>query len=133
MGTPQHISALLRVTHNLLIAANGGLSSFMVLLDLSAAFDTVEQAVLIDHLRHWCGVSETALNWFKSYIRNRTFFVSVNNSSSTPAYFLSGVPQVSVLGPLLFSIYMFLFVKIIQNHNLSFHCYVDITQLYLPI
>ncbi|KAJ8358883.1 hypothetical protein SKAU_G00154080 [Synaphobranchus kaupii] len=67
-------------------------------MDLSAAFDTVDQAIAIDRLKHGVGVKGTALGWFASFFRNRTFSVNIGNLSSSRAYITCGVPQGVKLG-----------------------------------
>ena len=105
----------------------------LVLLDLSAAFDTVDHRILINRLENCIGVTGTALDWFKSYLSDRTFSVSVGNVFSSYATITCGIPQGSILGPLLFSIYMLSLGRVIHNSNISFHFYVDNTQIYLSI
>ncbi|KAK0142789.1 hypothetical protein N1851_019280 [Merluccius polli] len=69
--------------NDLLLAADSGLCSVLVLLDLSVAFDTIDHMILLNRLRHWVGVSGTALKWFYSYFLNRTFCVTANNFKSS--------------------------------------------------
>ena len=107
--------------------------SVLVLLDLSAAFDTVDHNILLDRLENWVGVSATALNWYSSYLKDRTNFVSIGNYKSTLINMSCRVPQGSILGPLLFNIYMLPLVQIINNSDLSYHIYADDTQIYFKI
>uniref|UniRef100_A0A8C6L998 Reverse transcriptase domain-containing protein n=1 Tax=Nothobranchius furzeri TaxID=105023 RepID=A0A8C6L998_NOTFU len=126
-------TALVRVTNDILMASDKSLVSVLVLLDLSAAFDTVDHNVLLERLEHVVGIKGTSLGWFKSYLSDRFHFVNVHDKSSSYSRVTCGVPQGSVLGPILFTIYMLPIGKIIRQHGINFHCYADDTQLYLSI
>ena len=97
-----------------------------VFLDLSKAVDTLDHTILLDKLLY-CGTKGTELAWFKSYLTNRTQFVSYNGSNSRTSSIITGVPQGSILGPLLFLIYM----NDIHNTSSKFHAilFADETNL----
>lgn len=103
----------------------------MVLLDLSAAFDTVCHDILLDRLKTWTGISGTVLKWLTSYLTHRSQFVILGNNKSDITQVRHGVPQGSVLGPTLFSIYMLPLGQIIKKYGLGYHFYADDTQIYI--
>ena len=75
----------------------------LMLLDLTAAFDTVDHSVLLSHLSNYAGIHGTALKWFTSYLSSRTLSIMVGDPSSYSGTVATcGVPQGSILGPILF-------------------------------
>ena len=90
-----------RITQNL----DQGHTPLAVFLNLSKAFDTLNIDILLDKLKYY-GIRNTANDWFGSYLTNRPHFVEFDNNRSSTKYLSLGVPQGSVLGPLLFTIYV---------------------------
>ena len=95
-------TALLRVHNDIAMAIDQHNSVILVLLDLSVAFDTVDHDILLSRLSNRFGITGTVLEWFRSYLSDRTHFVQVNGACSASHVLEFGVPQGSVLGPLLY-------------------------------
>ena len=102
----------------------------LILLDLSAAFDTVDHSILT-RLQNWFGLDGLSLNWFTSYLSSRSRAVSINDSSSAFSTLSCGEPQGSVLGPLLFTLYTTPLGSVISNNSIKYHLYANDTQLYI--
>ena len=124
-------TVLLKVTNDILMKVNSQEVTLLVMLDLSAAFDMVNHDILISPLHEEVGVSGLALEWFRSYLQNRTQRVAVDRTFSERFVLDHRVPHGSCLGPLLFIIYSSKLFKVISNQLPDAHCYADDTQLYL--
>ena len=123
-------NALIRIKADIDMMLNEGDSVLLVFLDLSAAFDTVDHDILMTRLEEEVGLQGTALNWIRSYLTGRTQAVHINSSKSNEVGLSVGVPQGSVLGPLLFLIYLLPLRRIIAAFNILRHGFADDAQLY---
>src|SRR6218665_3162552 len=103
-------------------------SCLCLCLDIAAAFDTIDHTILLQRLCSWFGVSGTALLWFQSY---RSFSVKACSHSSQPLPLSCGVPQGSVLGPLLFILYTTPLSYLTESSSVNHHLYADDTQLFI--
>uniref|UniRef100_A0A669B7W6 Reverse transcriptase domain-containing protein n=1 Tax=Oreochromis niloticus TaxID=8128 RepID=A0A669B7W6_ORENI len=132
---PNHSTetALLKVVNDLLVHADNDRTSVLLLLDLSAAFDTVDHGILLDRLEHFIGITGNVLSWLRSYLSGRSQTVNFNNVLSETCVVRHGVPQGSVLGPLLFSMYLSPLGALLRSFKVTFHCYADDLQLYVPL
>ena len=100
---------------------------------MSAAFVTIDHSTLLERMYGHFGISGTVFQWFKSYISYRQQRVHIDGSLSRPQDLHFGVPQGSVLGPLLFCLYTTSISQIITNHDVSHHVYADDTQVYIEL
>ena len=98
-------SCLSYLNNKIAAGFESGLYTCMILIDLQKAFDTVNHDILLKKME-FIGFSEETTKWFKSYLSNRKFKVHIKNTFSEPGNFLCGVPQGSILGPLLFLLYI---------------------------
>ncbi|XP_046566282.1 piggyBac transposable element-derived protein 3-like [Haliotis rubra] len=128
---PRHSTetALLKVVNDLRCAIDSGNVALLVLLDLSAAFDTIDHQRLLQRLQDDFGVQGSALNWFSSYLSQRSQCVYIDGQFSDSVHLNCGVPQGSVLGPILFTLYTKELGQVIDQHKLPRHLYADDTQL----
>ena len=123
-------TAILKVLTDLRMAIDRGDFGILVLLDLSAAFDTVDHNILLQRLEKTFGIGTTVLRWFQSYLHERHQHVRCGGEQSSISVVSCGVPQGSVLGPLLFILYTADLCGIIERHGFQSHLYADDTQIY---
>ena len=123
-------TALLYIYDHLVNAIGSQKLSCLCLLDLSAAFDTIDHNILLARLSSWFGIHGVALKWFKSFLSSRSFRVKCDKNFSTLYSSLCSVPQGSVLDPLLFILYTTPLSSLISSLNLNHHLYADDTQLF---
>ena len=124
-------TTLVHVQNFILTAIDRKEIVLMVLLDLSAAFDTVPHQTLLSRLESRFSIGGKVLAWFLSYLSNRQQFIKINNEKSTYRQLNCGVPQGSVLGPDLFTLYTAPLAEVFHSHDLFFHMYADDTQILL--
>ena len=100
----------------------------LVLLDLSAAFDTIDHDILLHRLHSRFGFSGSVLNWFRTYLHGRSQCVTIGDCTSDSSALECGVPKGSALGPLLFTLHIAPLEDLIRAHSLMF--YADDSQVY---
>ena len=124
-------TALLKVQNYLLRTMDKSGAAILVLLDRSAGFDTIDHDIMLSRLKTVLGIDGIALQWFKSYLTGRTQSMKIHDALSAVLMLIYGVPQGSVLGPLLFLVYLLPLRHLIKTHGLEMHGYADDTQIYM--
>ena len=128
-------SAFKVLQNDILRAVDDNKSVILLLLDLSSAFDTVDHLILLSRLSHRFGIKGNALAWFDSYLKSRKQFVQIEDCQSSQRCLAHGVPQGSVLGPLLilsiFIVYSIICMLMILNFTFLFKLTALLTSLKL--
>lgn len=124
-------TALMRVQNDIFRSMDNGEVTLLLMIDLSAAFDLVHHEILISRLKIRSGIVGKSLDWIISYLTNITQTCVLNNKRSSPVSLNRGVPQGSVLGPLLFSLFTTPLADIARTHSMQRHFYADDSQFYL--
>ena len=122
-------TALHKVANDLFLSHNKGNISVLVLLDFSSAFDTIDHSIPIYRLHTVLGFTDTVLQWFSSYLTDRTHYFSLSNHCSDIACVHSGVPHGSVPGPILVTMYIKTLSAIIDSNSIMQHSFADDSQL----
>ena len=125
-----------KVHNDIIISMDKGEVTALTLLDLSAAFDTIDHATLTDRLSDWYGyygISGQAQIWFSSYLRSRHQSLKNEDTFSDKVTLTYGVPQGSVLGTVLFTSYTTPLSAIISSFDINHHLYADDTQIWMSL
>ena len=126
-------TAMIRVVNDLLVNVDSGSPSLLLSLDVSAAFDTLNHERLLQRAEDLFGFTDNTNLWLASYLTDRSSFVSMGTCKSNTVFHTTGVPQGSVLGPLLFSIFTSPIGSLISSFCIVHHQYADDTQLYTSL
>ena len=122
-------TVLIKVQNGIISALDAGSSAILLMVDISAAFDTIDHDILLSRLSSVYNITDNALDWFRSYLTGRIQRVVLEVSVDQDF----GVPQGSVLGPRMYCMYTKPVSNIIQRHGLSYYSYADDTQLYMTM
>ena len=124
-------TAITKITNDILFTLDNKECFFILFLDLSSAFDTVDRSILLSVLNKKYGVTGLALKWIESYLGNRHCYVNIDDCFSSGFLLLFGVPQGSILGPILFILYISEIENIAKCYGFKIHIYADDSQLYI--
>ena len=123
----------MRVKNDIAVTLDEKGKVVLVMLDLSSAFDTINHNILMNRLQHSVGITDSELSWLHSYITERYQRIAVDNATSADCVMKCGVPQGSVLGPIIYCIDTRPIGDIFARHGLQYHCYADVTQIYMAV
>ena len=126
-------TALVKVTNDILLALDKRQCVYLVLLDLSAAFDTIDHQVFLTQLQRDYGMSGEIVEWMETYLTGRRQCVQINGISSDEVTLQYSFPQGSCIGPFGFKLYTKSLTQIAKHHGIEVHLYADDTQLYITV
>jgi len=109
--------ALLKATNDLVTFACDRLTTVLLSLDISAAFDTINHSTLIDRITQDFGICGSAIIWLQSFISDRQQYIAIGAEQSASVNYTSGVPQGSVFGPLLFAMDILSVGNVVTAHS----------------
>ena len=124
-------TALLHMRNDILVSMNKQQVTLLVFLDLSTAFDTVDDDILLGRLEYKFGIKDQAVTWLKSYLSNRSQCIVIGSAKSDSFDLKFGVPQGSFLGLMLFSLYTSELFDVTSQHLPTAHSYADDISIYL--
>ena len=116
-------TAITKITNDVFLSLDNKECSFILFLDLSSAFDTIDRDILLSLLKDKYGIAGLALKWIESYLTNRNCFVNIDECFSSGFVLFFGVPQGSILGPILFILYISEIENIAKWYGFKIHIY----------